>query len=84
MKKRDAVWFYEITVPAKSKNTILKKIPAARHSFKPLSSFPMYGSRRGEPISLRLSQSLILLPAFPALTERGVKNICSLVNAQLP
>lgn len=84
MKKRDAVWFYEVFVPSESKKSILKKIPSARDCFKPLSSFPMYGSRKGHTVSSRLAQSLILLPASPNITESDVKKICEVVNTDLP
>ena len=57
MNNRDAVWFYEVFVPKESKKKILKMIPSARNSFKPLSSFPMYGSKKGKPVSLSLSKS---------------------------
>lgn len=83
MKKRDAVWFYEIPVSVRAKNIILKKIPGARHSFKPLSSFPMYGGGKGGPVSASLSKSLILLPAHPSMTKQEVKEICSVVNQNI-
>ena len=80
MANRDAVWFYEMSVPAKSKSVILKKIPRARYSFKPLSSFPMYGGKKGGPVASRLSQSLILLPASPELVEGDIIQMCKVIN----
>ena len=75
MPKRDAVWFYEISVPKTLKKEILSKIPMARGSFKPLSTFPMYGAKLGMPNARQLSESLILLPASPSLTKQDVQSI---------
>jgi len=80
MQSRDAVWFYEVFVPPTAKKTILKKITRARDSFKPLSSFPMYGSNKGSRVSNYLAQHLILLPAAPDMTKLAIKEICNIVN----
>ncbi len=80
MSLREAVWFYELRVPSSAKKAILEKIPEARHSFKPLSSFPMYGSGKGKQIARELSQELILLPAHPSLSKSDVKRIADVVN----
>jgi perosamine synthetase len=66
--KRDAVWFYDVTVPDKKKAL---EIPGVRDSFKNLSSFPMYG---GEPIK---PDSRVLLPVNTNMTEEDVINICN-------
>ena len=79
MPRRDAVWFYEALVPPRAKKSILKEVPAARESFKPLSSFPMYGRKAGKPAAKRLSQSLILLPAAPAMSLQEVDRIAKKV-----
>lgn len=83
MPKRDAVWFYEAIVPEAARPDILKNVPSARYCFKPLSTFPMYGSKKGESHALAFSTSLILLPAAPTLSEDEVKKICEAVNAQV-
>ncbi|MDB5266115.1 MAG: DegT/DnrJ/EryC1/StrS aminotransferase [Parcubacteria group bacterium] len=80
MPKRDAVWFYEVNVPSNAKEAILAAIPRARHSFKPLSSLPMYGSGAGKPVSRALSESLLLLPAWTDLIESDVRDIAERVN----
>jgi dTDP-4-amino-4,6-dideoxygalactose transaminase len=80
MKNRDAVWFYDIFVSPSSKELILKKIPHARNSFKPLSTFPMYGGKRGRQNASFLSKSLIILPVSPTLSKQEVKKICDIVN----
>lgn len=80
MPKRDAVWFYEARVPQKAKKEILKKVTSARESFKPLSTFPMYGSKKGKPNSLKLSKELILLPAHTFLSEQDIRKIAEEVQ----
>jgi len=79
MRRRDAVWFYEVKVSAKAKKAILKEIPAARDCFKPLSSFPVYESRFKNPRAVQLSKVLVLLPAAPHLTRTDIQNICGKV-----
>jgi len=72
--KRDAVWFYEISL---SKN-ILSKIPQARNSFKSLSDMPMYNCHNINLVnSKHLSDGLVLLPCDPKLTKKDIINICS-------
>lgn len=68
---RDAIWFYE--TPTKFRDRLLKEIPSARHAFKPLSSFPMYGGGLGLPNARQLSESLVLLRANPELTRKEVE-----------
>jgi perosamine synthetase len=80
MNSRDAVWFYELFVPAKAKRKILKQIKSARDCFKPLSSFPMCGGEALCPNAIKLSQALILLPAAPHLSKKDVENISDIVN----
>lgn len=62
LPRRDAVWFYDAILP--KKNVALGL--GIRHSFKPLSSLPMYKQKTG-PISQALSEGLILLPCDPKL-----------------
>jgi perosamine synthetase len=81
MRNRDAVWFYELAVAPGSKRKILKKVTQARDSFKPLSSFPMYGGRIKKTIASELADSLILLPASPNLTEQNIRDICLIINS---
>ena len=83
MPLRDAVWFYEVFAPPRAKRAILKEIPRARDCFKPLSSFPIYGSKRNRSVASRLADSLILLPASPDLTKPDVKRMCDIVNKHL-
>lgn len=80
MPKRDAVWFYEAFVSPKAKKTILKAVSASRESFKPLSSFPMYGAKTGRANARRLSNSLLLLPANPELRRGEVRRICEVLQ----
>lgn len=80
--RRDAVWFYEMLVRPLQKRRILNVIVGARDSFKPLSSFPMYGTTdqpvgyRGLPNALQLSEQLVLLPTDPKMKRRDVIDIC--------
>jgi len=84
--KRQAVWFFEyplsfMEIPFKEE--LLKAIPEARHAFKPVSTFPMFSyikRYRGLPMSQILSDSLILLPAHPKLTNKRIKEICKTIN----
>lgn len=71
--RRDAVWFYEVFV--RSTKEPLEEF-GARHAFKPLSSFPMYGGGKGHPVARKLSQ-MILLPCHPSLGRGEVRYICS-------
>jgi len=79
-KRRDAVWFYEVFVPKKARRSILSRIPNARDSFKPQSSFPMYKKNKKNPNTNTLSQTLILLPASPSISNAYIKKICTIVN----
>lgn len=82
LHQRDAVWFYDVIVELPIKEWILKNIPGARNSFKPLSSFPMYGSNIGQACSKFISSNLVLLPANPKMTKKEVIKICkSIKNA---
>lgn len=80
MPKREAVWFYETRVPVKAKREILSAISAARNSFRPLSSLPMWGNTPGHKIARELSSTLILLPAHPSLSREEVEEIASKVK----
>ncbi len=81
MPKRDAVWFYEVTVPKKKRDALIRSLKRARYGFKPLSSFPMYGGGCQNRNSAALADSLVLLPASPDLTEAEVRDICEKVNS---
>ncbi len=80
MPRRDAVWFYEVFVPPQAKRAVLKAIPSARDCFKPLSSFPMYGGKKGKPVARELSKKILLLPASPRLTKKEIEKISKVVN----
>lgn len=73
---RQAVWFYE--TPVSDKASVLTH-PKVRDSFKPLSTFPMYGSKGGQENARTLSQNLVLLPADPSVTPQEVASICHLL-----
>lgn len=81
--KRNAIWVYEVSVPKVAKKKILKNISSARGSFKPLSTFPMYGSGNGMPGSKYLSDSLVLLPVSPSLSVKDVEDISKKVLGYL-
>ena len=83
MPKRDAVWFYEVHVSPKSRERILAQIPSARSCFKPLSTFPMYGGRKGLPVASKLAESLILLPASPNLSDAEIRSIAEKIQPHL-
>jgi perosamine synthetase len=63
---RDAVWFYDTVVPDKKRAL---EIPMVRDTFKPLSSFPMYGN------GPKVDDPRVLLPCFPEMTRIVVDNI---------
>jgi dTDP-4-amino-4,6-dideoxygalactose transaminase len=65
LNRRDAVWFYDAYLPKRNVKTLSKL--GVRHSFKPLSTMPMYNQEPGV-ISTALSEGLILLPCDPQLT----------------
>lgn len=71
-KARDAVWFYEYFNG--EDKSVLRHLPTARHSFKPLSGLPMYGSE-GLPNSTFISKNFILLPCEPSMTREEVESI---------
>lgn len=71
-KARDAVWFYEYFNG--EDKSILRGLPTARHSFKPLSSLPMYGGV-GMENSTFISKNFILLPCDPSVTREEVETI---------
>lgn len=73
--KRDAVWFYEISI-THARGDIMRDVPGARLPFQPLSSFPMYGGNEGLPHSRELANSLVLLPVHVSMTHEDVKAIC--------
>lgn len=79
-KTRLAVWFYDYKTNERKKEEILKKVSTARHSFKPLSSFPMYGEKEGRPNAKKLSESLVLLPVHPSMTFDDIQNISFTIN----
>lgn len=68
--QRDAVWFYEY--PYHDLDYALTLHPGIRLPFQPISSFPMYGDSIGCPVARKLSQSLILLPVTPMLSQETV------------
>lgn len=76
LDRRQAVWFYETAVQDKVK---VLAHPFARDSFKPLSTYPMYGSNKGRPNALALSRMLVLLPVRTDMTEADVKALCTLL-----
>ena len=81
MRKRDAVWFYEVFVPEKARRSILKKIPAARTAFQPLSSFPMYGNKKLRSTAAKLARSLVLLPVSFDMTDNNVRRVARIVRS---
>jgi dTDP-4-amino-4,6-dideoxygalactose transaminase len=83
MPRRDAVWFYELSVPPSVRAKILAAVPSARRAFRPLSTLPMYGGRKGEPNARALSDSLVMLPAHPSLSGREVQDVIAAVRAVL-
>lgn len=78
MPRHDAVWFYE--VPVVEKKRVLQSCKDARDSFKPCSSFPMYGSRKGRPNARALSDVLVLLPVRLDMTGGEIKKICKKIS----
>ena len=75
--RRQAVWFYDIRMDPEHKAVALERTPAARDSFKPLSSFPMYkDSNVAYPNVELLAREVMLLPVRPEMTEQDVKDIC--------
>ncbi len=83
MPKRDAVWFYDVFVPEKIVKKILKLVPGSRFSFKPLSTFPMYGSGIGFPNASKFSKKIIILPVAINAKEADIKRICDIVNSNI-
>lgn len=77
LPKRDAVWFYDVVVRNKR---ILTLYPRARDSFKPLSSFPMYGRMRINKVASFLANTTVLLPVTPDLDRETIKYICQLLS----
>lgn len=71
--KRDAVWFYEI--PTRNRELVLANCKGARLPFQPISSFPIYGGKKGQglPVSQKLGDSLVLLPVIPDMTMDEVR-----------
>lgn len=80
--RRQAVWFYDIRIDPERKATALERVPGARDSFKPLSSFPMYFDRSNQqpcPNAQILGREVMLLPVRPEMTEDDVNKICDLL-----
>lgn len=78
---RKVVWVYDIKVP--NKDEMVKKLNEqgvnARHSFKPLSTMPMWKQKVGKN-ALKYSKEIMYLPVSPLMTEEMVKGICEKVN----
>lgn len=64
---RDAVWFYDTSVPDKQRAL---KLGNVRDTFTNLSSFPMYGDKE------KIDDGRVLLPCNPNLTKETVDNLC--------
>jgi len=71
--KRDAVWFYDVCIPKKNAEHMDLGV---RHSFRPLSSLPMYLQKVG-PVAKLLSDTLMLLPCNPELGQGEIEHIVS-------
>lgn len=78
---REVVWVYDIRHPRKEE--AVKKLHElkvnARHSFKPLSTMPMWKQKVGKN-ALRHSKEILYLPVSPLMTEKMVKDIAEKVN----
>ena len=80
MPKRDAVWVYDILHPHKEE--VIKRVPGARHFFKPLSTMPMW-SDAGSGRAKVFSELGMYLPVNPQMTKKEVLNICKIVKELL-
>ena len=74
---RKVVWVYDITHP--KKDELVKYLNNlginARHSFKPLSTMPMWKQKTGKN-ALKFSKEILYLPVSPLMTEDMVRDIC--------
>ena len=81
LPNRKVVWVYDIKHP--KKDEAVKKLHElkvnARHSFKPLSTMPMWKQKVGKN-ALKFSKGIMYLPVSPLMTEDHVKTICDKVN----
>lgn len=77
LPKREVVWVYDIITP--KKDELVPKIEGARHSFKPMSTMPMYKKEPKNMLSKFFSENVMYLPVKPEMSESDVKKIAKYV-----
>jgi dTDP-4-amino-4,6-dideoxygalactose transaminase len=73
---RAVVWVYDIEHHQKDYKVKQLFNRGARHFFRPISSFPMYGGVARGKISKLMSENGMYLPVTPEMTEKEVIEIC--------
>jgi perosamine synthetase len=77
MPSREVVWVYDIITS--KKDEIIPRIEGARHSFKPMSTMPMYRKQPFNVMAKFFSENVMYLPVNPEMTEGDVKKIAKYV-----
>ncbi len=77
MPAREVVWVYDLLHPDRDSAVENLKDKGARHFFKPMSSFPMYGGKALNPKAQHYAECGMYLPASPEMTKEDVKNLCA-------
>lgn len=77
LQPREVVWVYDIITP--KKDEIIPTIEGARHSFKPMSTMPMYRKQPLNVMAKFFSENVMYLPVNPEMTESEVKKIVKYV-----
>lgn len=77
MPAREAVWVYDFLHPNRDALVEKLKDKGARHFFKPMSSFPMYGGKALNPKAQHFAERGMYFPVTPGMTKADVQALCA-------
>jgi len=77
---REVAWVYDFMHTNKDETVERLFSQGARHFFKPLSSFPMYGGVAQSPQAEIYSKYGMYLPIYPEMTQKQVQKLCKQIS----